>query len=538
MKRLGLAVSFMVVLLTPPAMSTTLYVPGDYPTIQQAVDAAADEGDTVAVDAGYYPEDVFVSAKLIHIIGVDGSESTSADSFAWNDPSPGDAPGGSLVGFEVLGTVLAAQLQDDFYIRQCIVDGFVYCDIELHDTDRIRLESSEFYSSVDLSASNEFASISVSDCVFHNASLNILSNDDASVSGSEFYGDGMYVLGETSLSVTGNSLQNGGIRVETVDILGGSVSNNTVVGTDVAIEAAGDFNNGADVDVDGNTIADCDIGILTHSYVFVEQNNISGCGDGVYLGEDCTATGNVIFDCHNGLFVFDGIPNLEQPHVQNNTVFGCSGDGIRYFATDVGNLGDLTNNIVVGNNKGVIVPAGIDPALIECNDVWSNAAGNWTGIADPTGTNGNISMDPLFCDATLPDPDLRLQPTSPCAPFTPPNSECDLIGALPAGCGPTSVEEAAPSPGCLLAPASPNPFAHSTRITYTIPESGGPVNLRILDVSGRLVRTLMEGSRPAGIHTVSWDGRNEAGASVGNGLYFYEMTFEGHTETRRLVLIR
>ncbi len=48
-------------------------------------------------------------------------------------------------------------------------------------------------------------------------------------------------------------------------------------------------------------------------------------------------------------------------------------------------------------------------------------------------------MDPVFCDAT--PEDYRLDETSPCAPFSEPDAECDLIGAWPIGCGGTPVTQ-------------------------------------------------------------------------------------------------
>ena len=79
-------------------------------------------------------------------------------------------------------------------------------------------------------------------------------------------------------------------------------------------------------------------------------------------------------------------------------------------------------------------------ATLRCCDIYGNAGGDWIGsIAGQLGLDGNISEDPLFCDPeTL---DFTLHPDSPCAPFTPPNPECDLIGAWPVGCSPTPMLE-------------------------------------------------------------------------------------------------
>ncbi len=76
--------------------------------------------------------------------------------------------------------------------------------------------------------------------------------------------------------------------------------------------------------------------------------------------------------------------------------------------------------------------------LCECTDIYGNEGGDWTpGIAHHLGVDGNICLDPLFCDD--PAGDYHLQDASPCAPFNPLNPTCDLAGAWPVGCGPTSI---------------------------------------------------------------------------------------------------
>ncbi|MCA9728478.1 MAG: right-handed parallel beta-helix repeat-containing protein, partial [Candidatus Eisenbacteria bacterium] len=72
--------------------------------------------------------------------------------------------------------------------------------------------------------------------------------------------------------------------------------------------------------------------------------------------------------------------------------------------------------------------------VLTCCDIFGNGGGDWVGcIADQYGIDGNISADPLLCDRH--SRDYSLAPSSPCAPFQPPNGECDLIGAWPADCG-------------------------------------------------------------------------------------------------------
>ena len=128
--------------------------------------------------------------------------------------------------------------------------------------------------------------------------------------------------------------------------------------------------------------------------------------------------------------------------IDNCTFVGNSaspnyGGGI-YCGT--GSSPTITNTIVAFSETA----AGIDCAdlapTLTCCDLFGNEGGDWTGlIADQLGTNGNISEDPLFCGLLLED--FTIRSDSPCAPFTPPNEECDLIGAWLIGCaGPSPTE--------------------------------------------------------------------------------------------------
>ncbi|MCA9679438.1 MAG: T9SS type A sorting domain-containing protein, partial [Myxococcales bacterium] len=84
----------------------------------------------------------------------------------------------------------------------------------------------------------------------------------------------------------------------------------------------------------------------------------------------------------------------------------------------------------------------------------------------------------------------------------------------------------------------PNPFSPRTSIRYELPADGA-VRLRVFDVSGRHVRTLVD--RPlqrAGTHTVTWDGTNTERQSVASGVYFYRLESGSHHAIRRMVLLK
>ena len=64
------------------------------------------------------------------------------------------------------------------------------------------------------------------------------------------------------------------------------------------------------------------------------------------------------------------------------------------------------------------------------------------------------------------------------------------------------------------------------------------VEIKIIDLLGREVKTLVTGEQFAGNHQVTWHGLDNIGSPVASGVYFYQMTAEGFTETRKLLLIR
>ena len=84
---------------------------------------------------------------------------------------------------------------------------------------------------------------------------------------------------------------------------------------------------------------------------------------------------------------------------------------------------------------------------------------------------------------------------------------------------------------------TPNPFNPRTRIEYALAASGD-VDLRVFDSTGRLVRTLAEGRREAGEHSVVWDGVDEQGSPLPSGVYYYQLSTEQGRESRKAVMLR
>lgn len=88
-----------------------------------------------------------------------------------------------------------------------------------------------------------------------------------------------------------------------------------------------------------------------------------------------------------------------------------------------------------------------------------------------------------------------------------------------------------------LADAAPNPFNPSTTIAFDLPRAAH-VQLKIYDVRGSLVATLLEEERPAGRHSVVWNGRDHADRAVASGVYFSRIQAGQWHATRRMTLLK
>jgi Tol biopolymer transport system component len=94
-----------------------------------------------------------------------------------------------------------------------------------------------------------------------------------------------------------------------------------------------------------------------------------------------------------------------------------------------------------------------------------------------------------------------------------------------------------PVPSVRLYQNAPNPFNPSTRIRYELSRAG-PARLRVYDVRGRLVATLVDEVLQAGPHSVTWLGRDGSGRVAASGVYFYKLEAEGASLSMKMVLLK
>ncbi len=78
----------------------------------------------------------------------------------------------------------------------------------------------------------------------------------------------------------------------------------------------------------------------------------------------------------------------------------------------------------------------------------------------------------------------------------------------------------------------PNPFNATTTISFNIVQTGD-VNLSVYNLSGQKIETLVDRNMQAGRHNIIWDA-----SEYSSGLYFYKLTTDGKTFTKRMTLLK
>jgi hypothetical protein len=83
----------------------------------------------------------------------------------------------------------------------------------------------------------------------------------------------------------------------------------------------------------------------------------------------------------------------------------------------------------------------------------------------------------------------------------------------------------------------PNPFNPETEISYVLPNAC-QVELSVYNLLGQKVKTLVDEFQSAGLKNVKWDGKDENGANVASGVYFYKIKAREFTETKKMIMLK
>ena len=83
----------------------------------------------------------------------------------------------------------------------------------------------------------------------------------------------------------------------------------------------------------------------------------------------------------------------------------------------------------------------------------------------------------------------------------------------------------------------PNPFNPVTTIRYKLPKSSNVV-IKIYNVQGQEIKTLLNENQPAGFHYVKWNGTNNFGINVNSGIYIYRLQADKYISTKKMVFLK
>lgn len=100
----------------------------------------------------------------------------------------------------------------------------------------------------------------------------------------------------------------------------------------------------------------------------------------------------------------------------------------------------------------------------------------------------------------------------------------------------TGIEEERETEQFLLCQNCPNPFKNCTEIEYTLPRNS-QVKVIIYNIAGQRVKTLIDANKKAGTYVVHWDGRDNRGEQVADGVYLYEIGAGDYSDRKKMILL-
>lgn len=103
---------------------------------------------------------------------------------------------------------------------------------------------------------------------------------------------------------------------------------------------------------------------------------------------------------------------------------------------------------------------------------------------------------------------------------------------------PLGIEEGHEIPSrCVLHQNTPNPFNSGTSVSYSV-MAKEKVRLKVYDLTGRVVKTLVDDMQNPGYYKIRWDGRDDKDKTLASGIYFYRMEIGGFKSTKKMILLR
>ncbi len=220
----------------------------------------------------------------------------------------------------------------------------------------------------------------------------------------------------------------------------------------------------------------------------------------------------------------------------NNFPIEC-GENIKSSPVVADIDGNGTKDIIVGCTSGLIYAYDYTGSLVSNFPIGGENLGEVRGAPAISDLDGDGDLEIVFATYSSEAANLMVVDYKSQSSLYENDWPCGAYDNQRRGCyisePPTGIDDANVLPHAYsLAQNYPNPFNATTTFSFTLPEPG-EVTIELFDILGRKVETLQSGYLPAGSHFVNWNAAEQS-----SGIYFYKMTTNNFTETKRCLLIK
>lgn len=376
---------FLVLFIHSLCISDTILVPGDYPNIQGAINAAL-HGDTILVSPGMYSENIDFLGKALTVKSeggafetvIDGGKAGSVVTF-----STGEGPDSILDGFTITngystcggGICIVASsnpLIKNNIISDNLVSSFsentygggIYCEDSSPEISNNTIKYNKAHSSFHLAYGGGICCWNASPTVIENV---IDTNEACSDFSSDPYGGGICCLENSSPAIKDNTISNNLVESLSTGDGGGiccihsspNISGNALISNTCRVNGGGIccLDNSSPL-IEGNTLSVNTAGIQSTDNkgvgggIYCENAALSGMDTGITISNN-TLDGNKAYKYGGGVFIIDS----DSPQIENNTItentasgyYAWAGGGI---ALDTCPSATLDKNVIGNNSAG------------------------------------------------------------------------------------------------------------------------------------------------------------------------------------------
>lgn len=484
----------ILILVHFTGFSATINVPGDYATIQEALNAANNNDEIIVAAGTYYENIVWPATTGIQLIG-SGQESCIIDGSNISNVIRFQEDLGGIIGNATLikgFTITNGSAPDEYMYKN---GGGLYVNFSSPTFENITFTGNEANyaegGAIYCRTPNNEISIKP---VFKNITV---TNNTALFRG----GGAMFWFCKPTIInsrfTDNSSWSGGGIAAWNdciVTISNTKIENNTAIIIDNPSSGRG---GGIDAQISSTLILD-----------------------------HVSISGNIATNAGGAMLYADGNHTFTNVTIANNTVENSTLGGAIYCS-----MADATLvNCIMWNNTSPQVyfneinePNSI--AFSYCDIEGGQGAVQTNGNGTVTWGDGNIDQDPMFCGYDFKM--YYLAEGSPCAGTGQGDAN---MGAHGIGCQYVDVDISSQNNITLI--NYPNPFSQSTTISYNITESGN-VKLMIYNQQGKLIESLIDENRTPGLYSINWNVNN-----IVPGLYYYSLITSGKSVTKKMLISR